>query len=326
MLNLSTLPYDAQPGFRRTFEKGHLTLGAVFPLESYSGEAPTMLNQTERAREVEAAGFAALWVRDVPLLDPDFGDVGQVFDPFVYLGYIAAHTEHIALGTASTVVPLRNPLHLAKAATSIDQLSGGRLLLGVATGDRPVEFPAFGVDPEQRGELFRDYIDVLRKSQKSRFEVLRWENGLLSGADMIPKPFATEIPLLITGNSQQSIEWIAANGHGWINYPRPPALQEAIIRHWRAVVQQQCGEVFKPFCCSLYIELTDNPNFPPQAIHLGYRLGRHHLSAFLELLREMGVNHVMLNLRFGQRPAKEMIEELAQFVVPQFSARAVTRP
>ncbi|AXJ04757.1 LLM class flavin-dependent oxidoreductase [Pseudomonas fluorescens] len=322
MLSLSTLPYYAQPAFRRTFEEGQLTLGAVFPIEAYSGAFPTMQNQAERARQAEAAGFAALWVRDVPLLDPDFGDVGQVFDPFVYLGYIAAQTESIALGTASSVVPLRNPLHLAKAATSVDQLSGGRLLLGVATGDRPVEFPAFGVNPEHRGELFREYIEVLRKSQTTRFEALRWSNGLLSGGDMVPKPFANEIPLLITGNSRQSIEWIAANGHGWINYPRPPEHQQAIIRHWRAVVQKQCGEVFKPFCCSLYVELTENPYFPPQAIHLGYRLGRNHLKALLELLRDIGVNHVMLNFRFGQRPAQEMIEELEQFVVPHFNARA----
>ena len=82
---------------------------------------------------------------------------------------MAAHTRTIALGTASIILPIRNPLHTAKAATSVDQLSGGRLLLGVASGDRPVEFPAFGVDPEQRDSLFREYLAVFREVQRSSF-------------------------------------------------------------------------------------------------------------------------------------------------------------
>lgn len=86
---------------------------------------------------------------------PSFGDAGQVFDPWAYLGYLAAATEQIALGTTSTVLPLRHPLHTAKAATSTDHLSGGRLFLGVATGDRTVKYPAFGEDHEDRATTFQ---------------------------------------------------------------------------------------------------------------------------------------------------------------------------
>ena len=102
-------------------------------------------------------------VRDVPLRDPSFGDIGQVYDPWVYLGWIAAHTQTIALATGSIVLPLRHPLHTAKAAASVDQLSRGRLVLGVASGDRPVEFPAFGVDFERRDVLFRENFEFIRK-------------------------------------------------------------------------------------------------------------------------------------------------------------------
>jgi luciferase-type oxidoreductase len=97
------------------------------------------------ARRAEELGFAALWFRDVPLRDPNFGDIGQVYDPWVYLGWIAAQTRTIALATGSIVLPLRHPLHTAKAAASIDQLTRGRFVLGVASGDRPIEFPAFGL-------------------------------------------------------------------------------------------------------------------------------------------------------------------------------------
>lgn len=75
------------------------------------------------------------------------------------------------------VVPIRHPLHLAKAAASIDQLSGGRLILGVATGDRPVEFPAFGIDPETRGERLREFLEVYRQALSHSFKPVSWTNG-----------------------------------------------------------------------------------------------------------------------------------------------------
>jgi luciferase-type oxidoreductase len=82
----------------------------------------------------------------------------EVYDPWVYLGWIAAQTRTIALATGSIILPLRHPLHTAKASASIDQLSGGRFVLGVASGDRPVEFPAFGVDIDKRAALFRENL------------------------------------------------------------------------------------------------------------------------------------------------------------------------
>lgn len=149
--------------FRTMFVEGRLTLGVFAPIEAYHGSIPTMRDHLARIRQAERLGFAALWVRDVPLYDPSFGDVGQIYDPWVYLGYMARHTRNIALATGSIVVPLRHPLHVAKAAASIDQLSGGRLVLGVASGDRAVEFPAFGLLAEARGERFRDSFGLLRR-------------------------------------------------------------------------------------------------------------------------------------------------------------------
>lgn len=326
MLSPSTVPYMAQPGFARTYEADRLTLGLAFPIESFPGEVPTMQGQKALAQFAEEAGFAALWVRDVPLRDPGFGDVGQIFDPFVYLGYMAGQTTTIALGTSSVVVPLRSPLHLAKAATSIDQLSGGRLLLGVATGDRAVEFPAFDVDAENRAAIFREYIHVLREAQKTSYQPLHWSGGSLRGADMIPKPVAEEIPLLITGSSRQTLGWNAANGHGWITYPRPLEQQRIVIEGWRAAVQENAGDVFKPFTQSLYVDLDDRPDAPLQPIHLGYRLGRNTLIILLERLQDMGANHVIINLRFGRRPARDVLAELGEHLVPRFPAHNTVPP
>lgn len=82
------------------FAENKLTLGVFFPIEAFEvGSNPTMQNQVELAQLAERLRFSAVWFRDVPLLDPSFGDVGQMYDPWVYLGYIAAKTNTISLAT-----------------------------------------------------------------------------------------------------------------------------------------------------------------------------------------------------------------------------------
>lgn len=302
--------------FRETFHEGELTFGVFFPIEAFVGVHPTMSGQAKLARRAEELRFRALWFRDVPLLDPDFGDVGQVYDPWVYLGYIAAQTRRIHLATGSIVLPLRHPLHTAKAAASVNALTGGRLILGIASGDRMVEYPAFGVDFHTRGERFRDVFDFLNRALYESFPRIDSPLGRLNGADLIPKPTTGRIPTLVTGHSQQPLEWIAARADGWLYYPRDPAHQAARLGEW----QRLCAKngVFKPFAQSLYIDLAEAVDTPPSRIHLGYRLGRSALIELLGSLRDLGVNHVAFNLKYGERPAGEVLEELGQEVLPHF--------
>ncbi|MEV6601730.1 LLM class oxidoreductase [Actinoplanes sp. NPDC051346] len=308
----------ARPGFGRMYQPGSLTLGLLFPLESYPGPIPRMniTEQVEQARLAEKRGFAALWARDVPLFDPGFGDVGQMFDPWVWLTHIAAHTSSIALATGSTVLPLRNPIDTAKAAASTDVLTGGRLVMGAATGDRGVEFPAYGLDRDASGMLFRESISAIRRLWSEDFPILTTPWGVLRNAGMLPKPVTHRIPLLITGNSRQDVEWIAEHGDGWLMYPRSVHQQATIVEQWRAAGESQ--GVLKPFSQSLYIDLAEQPTSRPIPIHLGYRLGREPLVEHLSRLRDIGVNHVLLNLKYGRRPAPEVLEELGEHVVPHF--------
>lgn len=298
------------------FIRGRLTLGVYFPIEAFTGSRPTMQNQVALARRAEELGFAALWFRDVPLLDPQFGDIGQIYDPWVYLGYIAAQTQKIALTTGAIVLPLRHPLHVAKAAASVDLLSGGRMVLGVASGDRPVEFPAFGKEMAERGELFRESLAYFRQALAESFPVIDSPLGHLEGADLIPKPPTGSIPTLITGHSQQSIEWIAENGDGWAMYPRPPQVQQLIVAEWERATREAAPGIFKPFTQSLFIDLSPDPDEPPRPIHLGYRLGRSVLIQLLSTIRAIGVSHVVLNLKYSQRPAADVLEEVGEYVLP----------
>lgn len=317
-----TLPATDAPGYRRVFRRSRLTLGLLFPIEAFEGDRPTMADQVELAQYAESAGFDALWFRDVPLRDPHFGDIGQVYDPFVYLGHIAAHTHSIALGTAAIILPLRHPLHTAKAAASVDQLSGGRLVLGVASGDRPTEFPAFGVSLDERAVLFRDNLAVVRAALTESFPELHSRYGELRGVDLVPKPVAHGLPVLVTGYAGQTLDWIAENGHGWLSYPRAPHVQARIVAEWRSAQARVRPSADLPFAQSLYIDLHTDPDALPQPIHLGYRLGRRPLTRLLGELRSIGVDHVMLNLKYGQRSAPEVLRELAQEVLPRLHDRA----
>lgn len=73
-------------GFRRMFAPNRLSLGLFFPIEAFEKDEPAMRDQPALARRAEELGFAGLWTRDVPLRDPNFGDLGQVYDPWVWLG------------------------------------------------------------------------------------------------------------------------------------------------------------------------------------------------------------------------------------------------
>lgn len=308
----------ANRGWQRVFKRGKLTLGIMFPIEAFERDQPTMHNQVVLAQFAEKSGFASLGFRDVPLRDPNFGDVGQVFDPWAYLGYMAAQTTEIALLTASIILPLRHPIHIAKAAASIDQLSNGRLLLGVATGDRVVEFPAFNVDFESRGAMFREEVELLKIYWSEYFPQVSSGFGHLQAADVIPKPIASHVPLLVTGHSQQDLGWIARNADGWMSYPRSIESQTQVVQRWRDSVEAELPGQYKPFTQSYFIDLADNPNEAPTSIHLGHRLGRNALLVHLRACKRIGVDHLMFNLKYGKRAANEVIQELAEFVLPEF--------
>jgi luciferase-type oxidoreductase len=287
------------------------------PIEAYSSDIPTLIDQDKLVKRVDALGFDAIWVRDVPLRDPSFGDVGQVYESFTYLGWLAAITSNIKLVSGSIILPLRHPLHTAKQAASIDHLSKQRFVMGIASGDRPVEFPAFNVDIENRGQLFRENYHQVRQVLDESFSRITNSYGSLENADLIPKPIG-KLPMLITGGSSQPMEWIAQHADGWITYPRPIQQQPSVIGYWRELVEQSTPGKFKPFAQSFYVDLSDNPNEIPQRIHLGYRVGRNGLVQMFEILRQAGCNHIVMNLKYGRRPAIEVIEELAEFVLPTF--------
>lgn len=304
--------------YNNTFKAGKLSIGLVVPLESYDIHAkPTMSEHIQLIQLAEELGFSSVWLRDIPFEVPSFGDVGQMHDPFVYLGFLAASTSKISLGVGSIILPLRHPAHIAKAAASVDDLSNGRLILGVASGDRPEEYPAMNIDFASRGDRFIESFEYIKEVWKDKPMFENEFGSPYGGLDMLPKPTAKKVPMLITGASQQHPDWVSQNGDGWITYPRKAELQKKLITQWRQKANN-FGCEYKPVSQSLYLDLVENKDTPPRPIHLGYRTGVNYLLEHLKELEEAGVNHVALNLRFNQADIKQTLHHLANEVLPHF--------
>lgn len=269
---------------------------------------PALQRHAALARLADQLGFRALWVRDVPLYDPSFGDAAQVFEVFSYLGYLAGITHDILLGTAAVVLPIREPLLTLKSAATVQSLSGERLLLGVASGDRPVEYPLFGRDFEGRGANFREQIALLHDGAQQR---------LRGGVEMLPR-LSSPLPLLAAGMAQQSPAWIGEHMDGCLAYPGAPEDHQRRVAAWRSVAGT------KPYASFIHLDLAEHPDEPMQRWRFGFRGGRAALIEELNALRAAGVDHVGLHFRRNRRPLDETFHEIAEYVLPLFPAQTAS--
>jgi len=315
--------FVGHPGYRRMFAPDRLTVGIFLPLRFWEGDMRVLEGQGDLVTQIDELGFAGVWVRDVPLFDPGFGDAGQLFDPFTYLAWLAARTKSIALLTGSAIFTLRHPIDLAKMATTIDHLSGGRLVMGIASGDRSVEFPAYGDDMEARGSRFADTVDFFRELVAPGRRSITSQLGMVSGVDFLPKPVTTRIPLVVTGSSRQSLEWIASHADGWLTYPGTtynssgPRRLAHKVAEWRALIPDKG---FRPHMTNEWIDLVEDPSYPRTPLQGGFVLktGRKGLIDLLGEWQAAGVNHAALGMQFANRPPSEIIQELAEEVLPYF--------
>ena len=306
--------------YRQTLLAGRLTLGLMTPLARPHGAMADPAIELHLARLADTLGFAALWTRDVPVMVPQGEETAVLDEPFIWLTALAAATQRIALGTAAAVLPLRHPLHVAKAAWSLDRLSGGRFILGLGSGDRPEELAPFGVDsaPEV---LFRERWQTLAAAlstdARMRADLLEDTGGYAP----TPAPTA-RIPLLAVGTARQSLQWIAAHADGWATYHREEARQQGRIALWQRALEERAGGVAKPFVQSLQLELLADPDAPAEALELGLRAGRRALLGYFERMAALGVAHMLVNLQ-GPRPIEDQVEELGREIVPRLPTLTV---
>lgn len=306
------------PAFSQVFQQDKLTLGLIAPFKGYADTPfPDISDLGNLAELADQLGFSALWLRDVPFYDPHFGDVGQGLDPFVALGYLVARTNNIALGTAGIVSPLRSPAHIAKSATSVDNLTQGRFILGLSSGDRPVEYPAFNENFENRAERFRESFDLIRtltdpKTQDFPLFKGKYYGSLTGDIDTYPK-VKNRLPMVAIGRARQEFDWLANTPDAWIWHGVNPANTAKIIAQLQELNQDG---IWRPFGYANFVELLEDPNAPAQLYNNIYlRGGANGLREFWQEQKEQGLSHVTINLKPTTRPAKEVLQDLAENVL-----------
>jgi alkanesulfonate monooxygenase SsuD/methylene tetrahydromethanopterin reductase-like flavin-dependent oxidoreductase (luciferase family) len=195
------------------------------------------------ARTVEGLGFDLLLISDHVVLTPDVVEQypPPFYEPFTTLAWLAGVTDRIGLGTTTVVLPYRHPLLVARMAANLQDLSGGRFVLGVAAGWAEQEFAALGVPFERRGALTDEYLTALRAAWAD-------EGDYRSG----------QIPIWIGGNSEAAMRRAVRHDAAWHPLRRTvPALRDAAGR--LAVIAAERQRPTPALVPRIALRLTDAP-------------------------------------------------------------------
>jgi probable F420-dependent oxidoreductase len=196
------------------------------------GETPDVDALIRYAVRAEELGFESLWAWDHVILgvQPAF----PILDAVGTLTALATRTRTIRLGTGILVLPLRNPTVAAKALGTLDVISKGRLILGVAAGWYAREFDAVGVPFRHRGRLFERNLDILTLLWTEDRVTARVDEFDLREAVMVPRPVQKpRPPILIGGYVDAVLKRVATIGDGWLTYFYTP---ESFARSWTKVL------------------------------------------------------------------------------------------
>lgn len=193
-------------------------------------EMPDPKALLQYAARAEELGFDSLWAWDHILLgvDPPF----PILEPLSLFAAIAARTSRIKLGTGVLVLPLRNPVVLAKEISSLDRIAEGRLILGLASGWYKREFDAVGVPFNERGRIMDRNLEIMRRLfTEAQVDGVYGPHNLRQAA-MSPKPYQERMPTILIGGYVDRVLDRAAHTGGWLTYFYTP---QSFAESWAKV-------------------------------------------------------------------------------------------
>ncbi|MGE7439715.1 LLM class flavin-dependent oxidoreductase [Kitasatospora sp. NPDC001175] len=224
------------------------------------------------ARVTEGLGYGLLMVSDHVVVTPDVAEryPEPFYEPFTTLSWLAGVTTRVRLGTTVLILPYRHPLLVARMATNLNRLSGGRLVLGVGVGWARQEFDALGVPYTGRGRLTDEYLATLRDT---------WRTEAEDGT--------APIPVWVGGHSAAALRRAARFGDAW----HPLRLS---LARMRAVLTDHSLPAFAPrIALRLTTAPVDDPERPAGVGTIEQILGD------LDQLRLLGADTVVLDPYHG---------------------------
>ena len=286
----------------------------------------------ENAREAlsfgplaEELGYDSVWVMD-HLFNNGYIrerlDDKPYYHPLATLSYLAATTERVLLGTSVLVLPYHNPVELAKYTATLDQMSDGRVTLGVGVGAMTEEFAALGIPMSERGPLTNECIRVMKElwtNQAPSYHSSRWNFDDLRFS---PKPVQQpHIPLWIGGASPGALRRAARLGDGW--HPSGLTPEEYAVRRQQVrELAERAGRDPDSLTMSARVEVeaTGGPSSDRAANRA--RISGNDLeqaAITIAAYRDAGVEHLVLALNTGEvGRIRSLMEDLASQALPQF--------
>ena len=191
----------------------------------------------DAAVQAEALGFADVWVSEHIIVPQEraYPPSAIFWDPVLTLTWAAAYTSRVGLGTSVLVLPMRHPLPLAKELATLQNLSGGRFILGAGVGWLEAEFEALGVPFHERGRRMDEGIAMMRavwSDDPVTFEA-KYIPAIIEEMRMQPKP-EKPIPIWIGGTSEPAFER-ALRHEGWHGSRATPEQAAPIVQRLRSV-------------------------------------------------------------------------------------------
>src|SRR5215217_6796022 len=185
--------------------------GVILPNYSKDSTPDGIRRVAETAEEL---GFDSVWATEHLIVGPDAIDpYGRVYAPLVTLAWIAGWTERIGLGTSIVLVPLHNPMHLAKEVATLQELAGGRFTLGVGMGWHKDEFEFMGVPFKGRGRRGDEAIRLMRAIWNGERDV---DGQDLSFHDATSEPHPSPQPeIWVGGSSDRAVRRALELGDAW---------------------------------------------------------------------------------------------------------------
>jgi probable F420-dependent oxidoreductase len=217
---------------------GQLVVGMQLPIQSQSTNyvEPWELQAgaaelAEVARAADAAGFFYLGVCDHIAIPSELAEAMSEtwWDTVATLGWLAGITEQVRLLSHVYVPAYRHPLQVAKAFSTIDAISGGRVIMGVGAGHVKGEFDLLGLPHDQRGALLDESIDALRAAFAEDYPTLPGPRWPAADLGLRPRPVQEDgPPIWVGGSSRAALRRAALRGDGWL--PQGPVTPELVAR------------------------------------------------------------------------------------------------
>lgn len=253
-------------------------------------------------RHAEALGFDSVWVTD-HIIVPQTMDLiyrDNMLEPVALLSHIAGLVPRVKLGTSVLILPYRNPVVLAKMLATIDQLSGGRLIVGVGGGWMTEEFAALNTPFPERGKISDEYLRLMRELWTH--ETVSFCGHYTSFQDMqiSPLPAQRHLPLWVGGVSPRARRRAAELGDGWHATALTPEAFAEGAQQVRGLWEKKgrTGEPVLSLRLSLFIEgvSTDALCYCPRPGRDLFRGDVKTLTARLQAYQKAGVQHCIFEL------------------------------